>query len=127
MAVDDSAEVVGYFTLSSFTILPKDLPPEISKRLPRYDAFPAILVGRLAVDQRRHGQRFGGALLLRALRECYQASQRIAAMAVLVDAKDNRAATFYEHFTFRHFEGNDLRLYMPMTEIAALVRLIALR
>lgn len=121
VAVDSSDRVAGFFTLSSFTIRPENLPPDISKKLPHYPAFPAILIGRLAVDLQHRNQKLGGTMLMRALRECYELSQRIGIMAVLVEAKNDEAVSFYEHFSFQCFEGETLRLYMPMTEIAKIV------
>jgi predicted GNAT family N-acyltransferase len=96
------------------------LPEEITKRLPRYNALPAMLIGRLAVDQHYRGRRLGEYLLVNALRRCLKLSQEIAAMAVLVDAKDEGAVRFYERYGFRRFEDRPFRLYMPMVEIQQL-------
>lgn len=113
-------DVIGYFTLSSYYLLPESLPDALKRKLPRYDAFLAILLGRLAVDRRYQGKGLGGSLLLQALRECYYASRRIAAMAVVVDAKDDVARSFYEHFAFLRCEDHEHRLYLPITEVARL-------
>jgi GNAT superfamily N-acetyltransferase len=120
VAVDSDGAVMGFYTLSSHTIFLADLPPETHKKLPRYPAFPAALIGRLAVDNRYQDQGIGGSLLLRALRECYELSQRIGIMAAVVDAKDDRARAFCEHFGFRRCEDHEYRLYLPITEIARL-------
>jgi hypothetical protein len=40
-------------------------------------------------------------------------------VAVIVDAKDENAATFYEHYGFRRFDDPPLRLYIMMATIAA--------
>ena len=47
VAIDDQRGIVGFYSLSSFTLSITDLPPERAKRLPRYDAIPAALIGRL--------------------------------------------------------------------------------
>jgi GNAT superfamily N-acetyltransferase len=72
-----------------------DLPPEVTKRLPRYAALPAVRIGRLAVDRKFWGRGLGGALLADALRRVLLAPP--AVFALLVDAKDDRAVAFYEH------------------------------
>ena len=72
------------------------------------------------MDNQYQGKGIGGSLLLRALRECYELSRRIGIMAAVVDAKDNRARAFYEHFGFRRCEDHECRLYLPITEIARL-------
>ena len=45
VAIDDQLGVVGFYSLSSFTLAIPDLPAEHAKRLPRYDAIPAALMG----------------------------------------------------------------------------------
>ena len=117
---EDGSRVVGYYTLSSTSIALAELPPAIAKRLPRYPSVPATLMGRLAVDHSRQGQRFGEFLLLDAFNRCLRAE--IASFAFMVDAIDDRACAFYERFGFRRFAPQERRLFMPMSEIAALFR-----
>ena len=47
--------IAGYYTLAATSIALTDLPPDLIKRLPRYPAVPATLLGRLAVDRRHRG------------------------------------------------------------------------
>src|ERR1700722_6179548 len=68
VAIDDKRGVVGFYSCSSFTIAIADLPPELGKRLPRYDAIPAALIGRLARDQRVRAKGIGALLLADAIR-----------------------------------------------------------
>lgn len=112
--------VCGYYTLSAFGINPVSLPTEITRRLPRYDSLPATLVGRLAVDQDQQGQGLGRQLLMDALERSLQATEQIASMAVVVDAKDDAARRFYERFGFQRFLDNDYRLYIPMATVGQL-------
>jgi hypothetical protein len=42
-------------------------------------------------------------------------SSRVAAMAVVVDAKDQAANQFCRHFDFRPLQRAPMRLYLPMT------------
>ena len=44
--------IAGYYTLAAASIPVTDLPPEETKRLPKYPVLPAAIVGRLAVDSR---------------------------------------------------------------------------
>jgi GNAT superfamily N-acetyltransferase len=116
----DSAVIIGYYTISAASIETTRLPNELAKRLPRYDALPAMLIGRLAIDQHYRGQGFGEYLLVNALRRCLNVSQEIGAMAVLVDAKDEGAVQFYERYGFRRFADRSMSLYMPMEDIRQL-------
>ncbi|HYP41895.1 MAG TPA: GNAT family N-acetyltransferase [Chloroflexia bacterium] len=116
----DSGNIIGYYTLSTSSIETTQLPENIKKKLPRYDALPTMLIGRLAVDQQYQGKKLGAHLLANALQRCLKLSQKIGAMAVVVDAKDEGAVQFYEHYGFRRFKDRPFSLYMPMLEIQKL-------
>ncbi len=89
-------------------------------RLPRYRQLPVTLLGRLAVDRSVGGRCVGEFLLVDALRRGLEAAQQIAAMAVIVDAKDEWTESFYRHFDFQPFQQTPLRLFLPMGQIAKL-------
>jgi GNAT superfamily N-acetyltransferase len=116
----NSSSVLGFYTLSASIISVNELPPELMKRLPRYGQLPVTLLGRLAVDRSVGGQGIGEFLLVDALRRSLGAAQQIAAMAVVVDAKNERAESFYRHFDFQPFQQTPLRLFLPMGQIAKL-------
>jgi hypothetical protein len=48
-------------------------------------------------------------------------SDEIAAMAVVVDAKDENAAAFYRHYEFIPLQAQPRRLYVPMRVVAQLL------
>ena len=112
--------VLGYYTLSASLVNTNELPDTMAKKLPRYPQLPVTLLGRLAVDQSMKGQGLGQFLLLDALRRSLEAAGDIAAMAILVDAKDEAAAAFYRHFSFLPLQQQPRRLFLPMNTIAGL-------
>ena len=115
-----SAVVRGFYTLSASIIPVEELPPDMMKKLPRYGQLPVTLLGRLAVDQTARRQGVGEFLLVDALRRCLEGAQHIGAMAVIVDAKDEQAESFYRHFDFLPFQHTPRRLFLPMRQIAQL-------
>lgn len=115
-----SQAVLGFYTLSASIILVEELPPDLMKRLPRHGQLPVTLLGRLAVDRSLGGQGVGEFLLVDALRRSLEAAQQIAAMAVIVDAKNEKAESFYRHFDFQPFQQTPLRLFLPMGQVAKL-------
>ncbi len=117
-----ASRVAGYYTLSAFSIQPQAIPPEFLKKLPHYDPLPAILLGRLAVDSRYRGLQYGEMLLLDALRRGWEQSATIGAVAVIVDAKDDHARAFYEHYDFTRVLDDEYRLYLPMKTIESMVQ-----
>jgi len=112
--------IAGFYSLNAGSIQLQGLPADFAKRLPRYPTVPMVLLGRLAVDLRFQGQRLGAVLVADALRRTYLASSNVGAAAVVVDAKNAKARSFYEHFGFRQFEGNPDRLFIPMKTIESL-------
>ena len=113
--------VVGYYTLSATSVALNAFSPQIIKRLPRYPVVPAALLGRLAVARDYQGQGLGGILLADALKRT--APAEIGVFAMVVDAKDDAAQRFYEHYGFTLLPGEARRLCLPIT--AALQRLAA--
>ena len=113
--------VLGYYTLSASVVTLADLPDDLARELPRYPQIPVSLLGRLAVDQSTKGQGLGEHLLLDALHRSLAHADQIAAMAVVVDAKDEVAATFYRHYGFGTLQAQPSRLFVPMRLVEQLL------
>ncbi len=112
VALSREDRIAGYYTLSSVSIYLGDLLEKLAKKLPRYPSVPAVRLGRLAIDRTFQGQGLGGALLADALIRVIRSE--IAAYALLVDAKDKKAANFYRHHGFIETISNPLLLFLPM-------------
>ena len=113
--------VLGYYTLSASVLTLADLPDELARKLPRYPQLPVTLLARLAVDESTKGQGLGEHLLMDALHRSLAHADQIAAMAVVVDAKDESAAAFYRHFGFLTLQAQPSRLFVPMRRVAQLL------
>ena len=114
VAVGDSPEqIAGYYSLSAASFDKAELPIELAKRLPRYPV-PAAVLGRLAVDHRYQGRRIGESLLLDAARRVLRAGAALAVYAIVVDAKNERARSFYERYGFRSFPNTRRRLFLTL-------------
>ncbi len=116
----ESNAVLGYYTLSALSVDVGAWPEAVARRLPRYPVVPATLLGRLAVDRRLRGKGAGEHLLMDALRRALGASREVASVAVVVDAKDDNAATFYRRYDFIPFADPANRLFLPMATIERL-------
>lgn len=115
LTTEDSDKILGYYTLSSIGIFPGELPDEVIKKLPRYPVLPGILIGRLAVDERSHGKKFGLYLLMDALKRSLAVSIQIGIVAVIVDAKNEKAIAFYKQYGFIELPDNSHRLFLPLS------------
>jgi len=109
--------VVAYFTLAAHLMARESLTKRTGRGSP--DVIPAILLARLTLDGSLQGQGFGGELLWDALTRAVAANRQAAARLVVVDAIDERAASFYEHFGFEPIPGNPRRLVQKMSSIEA--------
>jgi GNAT superfamily N-acetyltransferase len=107
-----SKDVAGFYTLTAASIALSALAPEIVKKLPRYPVVPAALLGRLAVAQTHQGKGLGGVLLGNALLRV--ARSELGVFAMLVDAQDEAAQRFYEHYGFALLPGAERRLCLPI-------------
>lgn len=106
-------QLAGYFTLSAGSVQCAQLPPELARKLPRYP-IPVALIGRLAVAQAFQGQGLGSILLSDACQKVIQASAVLAVAGIVVDAKDETASAFYQHFGFVPLQGAEHKLLLPM-------------
>jgi ribosomal protein S18 acetylase RimI-like enzyme len=113
VAVDPELGVVGFYSLSAFKLEIDAIPEEIARKLPRYGSgFPAALIGRLARDVLTRGHGLGELLVADAVRRILGAAEALAVLAIVVEAKDERAASFYESLGFRRFPRTPERLFL---------------
>ena len=120
VASTDGAKVLGFYTLSATSIQLTDIPASFASKLPRYPRLPATLLGRLATDLTARGVGLGRFLLVDAMVRAVRSE--IASFALVVDAKDEAAARFYERESFLRMPEDTTRLVRRMSDIEALVR-----
>ena len=113
--VDDCvpSQVLAFYSLSNCEIGRKSLTEKDLKGLPLYPV-PCVMLARLAVDKSRHGEKLGQLMLVDAVRRTALVSQQTGVYAIVVDAKDEKAKSFYERFGFSTIAENPLKLYLPL-------------
>lgn len=117
-----AGRIVGYHTMSSVSI---KLPPGYEKRLPkRYPAYPATLIGRLAVDDDYRGQGHGHDLVYDAFRRALGVSEQLGSLAIVADARDEAARGFWERYELEilHPKGEQsypMRMFINMSTVQA--------
>ena len=115
VAVTSDGQILGYYTLAATGVALSNIPTGFRKKLPRYPTVPAVLMGRLAVDGKYGGFGLGSLLLADALKRISKAE--IAAYALIVEAKDEAAISFYRHFGFTSFEDAAKHLFFPLANL----------
>ena len=107
-------DILGFYTLTTGQINFSQLPDQ--QKHPRHPVSIARLA-RLAVNLKAQGKGVGGNLLFDALEKVKVASNMIGIFAVVVDAKDKNAQSFYKHYGFVELKNPDMALCLPMKTI----------
>jgi GNAT superfamily N-acetyltransferase len=119
VAVPDGepTRVLGYYTISPGAIEYARVPGAVTRHLGRYEV-PVFRLGRLAVAVARQGQGLGAQLLLAAGERALSVAAVAGGIALAIDAKDERAARWYEGFGAMRLLDDPLRLVLPLETIA---------
>lgn len=104
--------ILGFYTLSPASIEFARVPAVVTKGLGRY-AVPVYRLGRLAIDKSVQGRGLGGSLLLRAAERCMTVAAEAGGVAMLIDAKNEAAAKWYESYDAVRLLDAPLSLVLP--------------
>ncbi len=116
----DPSHVLGYYSISPGAIEFARVPARLTRKLGRYEV-PVFRLGRLAVGLSVQGRGLGGDLLLSAGIRALSVATQIGGVALAIDAKDDRAANWYERFGASHLLDDPLKLVVPLATIAEAV------
>lgn len=105
--------IVGFYTLSAAQVELAQFDEKAQKKLPRYPV-PCFRMGRFAVASTHHAQGIGKVLMGCAVARCLEAKKQVAAYALLVDAKNEPAKTFYLHYGFTVCNDDPMVLYLAL-------------
>jgi GNAT superfamily N-acetyltransferase len=108
--------VLGYYALTPGAVSRHDLPERHARGMSAHP-ISVILVARLAVDRSLHGQGYGRALMTDAAVRTLQAADLVGARAMLVHARDELAASFYERLGFIRSPTDALHLMVLIKDL----------
>ena len=114
----DTTAVLAYYTISPGAIAFAKIPAALTRKLGRYEV-PVFRLGRLAVSLSVQGQGLGGDLLLAAGERALAVAQEVGGVALAIDEKDERAASWYERFGASRLLDDPLKLALPLDTIRA--------
>lgn len=113
--VAEGRDVMGYYSLAAGSISHGEARGKLRRNMP--DPVPMALLGRLAVDRRRHRTGVGVALLGDAMQRVVLAADQLGIRGVMVDAIDDSAKRFYEKFGFVASPVSPLKLMVTLDEV----------
>jgi predicted N-acetyltransferase YhbS len=117
----DGEKVVGFYALAAASVSPADATERLMRGQSKHQPVPAILIGRLAVDNDHQGHRVGRSLLQDALLRSATAADSIGARAAIVHAISDRAVSFYERFGFEASPTDPHHLILLMKDLRKLL------
>jgi len=123
LAIDDhdGKTIYGYYSLSPASVDYSRTPTLLRRGLGRYE-IGAFRLGRLAVRMDFHGQGLCGQLLLAAGRRCLRAAEEVGGTALVIDAKNDHAAAWYESYGALALLDAPLTLVLPLDMMAVAIK-----
>jgi GNAT superfamily N-acetyltransferase len=123
LAIENSGDeaIIGFYSLSPASVVYARTPEVVRRWLARHDV-PAFRLARLAVDRSVQRQGIGGQLLLAAGRRCLLASVEVGGVALLIDAKNEKAAAWYASYGAVPLLDMPSTLMLPLATIAAALK-----
>lgn len=95
--------IIGYHTLT-FTTVPQDQLPDDRPKITR--GIPIVLLGQIGIDRKYQGVGMGDKLLTDAQFKVNEVADRIFVRALILDARTERLARWYESHEFTRFPGS---------------------
>jgi len=113
---ESKTAVIGYHTLVMMQVRQEEIPndrPRITRGI------PVILLGQLGIDTKSQGQGLGDLLLMDVQARVDEISQKVGIRALMLDARNERLAAWYEKHDFIRFPKN-LRMFKSIQAIRQL-------
>jgi GNAT superfamily N-acetyltransferase len=114
-----SRVVAGFYALAMGSILGQDVPGGMRRNMPR--VIPAVVLGRLAVDQQQQGHGLGAILLRDAVMRGIRAAGDVSARLMIVHALNTAAEAFYLKHGFTRLPGDAPTLALDLVKFASVM------
>lgn len=110
VVVDEADQVLGYYALAAGAVAHQLATGAVRRNMP--DPVPVLVLGRLAVDRRAQGIQLGAGMLQDAVNRAISISQNTGVRALLVQALNEQARGFYQHYGFVPSPHNPMTLML---------------
>jgi GNAT superfamily N-acetyltransferase len=95
---NDGVTIFGFYTLVPTNIAFASIPPDVRPYSGGKYPIGGLRLARLAVRKSLQGQGIGGNLLFLAARRCMRASEEVGGTMIVIDAKDDKVASWYQKY-----------------------------
>ena len=113
--VVEDGRVIGFYALANGAVAHSEVRSRTRRNMP--DPIPAVILARMAVDEKHRGRGLGSALLQSAIETTLAAARTIGIACLLVHAKDEDARSFYLHFDFESSPTDPLHLILRLADV----------
>lgn len=122
-AIDRAAphRILGFYTITPLAVAHADVPATLTKGVARHEV-PGFKLARLATDKSLAGQGLGGQLFAAATLRCLRIASEAGGKLLLIDAKGERAASWYAGFGAEALKDKPLTLALSLEAFAADLR-----
>ena len=125
---DPNGALIGFYATNAHSIHYTDLPDTFRCNRSGHGYIPAAYIAMIGVDLRHQGKGFGADLLVDCLSRIATAAEEIGIRVILLDVLDCGDPTFTERrkklylsYGFAPFASNSLCMYLPMSDVRALL------
>ena len=115
VVVDGADQVLGYYALAAGAVAHQLATGAVRRNMP--DPVPVLVLGRLAVDSRAQGIQLGAGMLQDAVNRAISVSQNTGVRALLVQALNEQARGFYQHYGFVPSPHNPMTLMLCLNSL----------
>jgi len=119
LAIDnaDNKTILGFYSLTPGAVAYSDTPETLRRGLAQHDV-PGFRLARIATHVRVQRQGLGGQLLAAAARRCLRAAAEAGGVLLIIDAKNERVAKWYESYGAVPLTNKPLALVMSLATFA---------
>ena len=111
--------IIGFFSLSLCEVRSTKLPTSLAQKYPL--TIPGVKLARLAVDLNWQSQGIGKILIIEAMSRAIIIADNAGVVGLFVDAKDDRAKSYYTRYGFVSLEDNPLEMFLPLATIRQII------
>ena len=111
--------IIGFFSLSLCEVRSEKLSPSLAKKYPL--TVPGVKLARLAVDINWQAKGIGKILMIEAMNRAVIIADNAGVVGLFVDAKDERAKSYYTRYGFISLEDNPLEMFLPLATIRKII------
>ena len=118
-AIDNAlpGRILGFYTIAPASIAHETVPASMTRGLARHEV-PGFRLARLATDRTVARQGLGGQLLAAAALRCLRLAGEGGGILLIIDAKNDRAASWYASYGAEALHDKPLTLVLPLATFA---------